>query len=146
MSDHVSNDSPMDSITWTEAEAALRLSEERFQSGDVDGLISKYDDDVVIRFATLPDIRGRDAARCWLQKRIERQLNYKLKKVLLSVDGDKVVRSWTGSWLDSRTRRSMEGRGIELLQYQGGKLILWDACFHVWEEGKRLESEYFELP
>ncbi|CAN7316653.1 nuclear transport factor 2 family protein [Variovorax sp. LjRoot84] len=132
-------------ITWEAAEAALKLSEERFQAGDVEGLISKYHDDVVIRFASLPDIHGKEAARRWLQKRLERQINYTLKKVLLSIDGEKVTRSWTGQWVDSRTKKNMEGRGIEFLQYRDGRLALWDACFHVWEEGKRLENEYFEL-
>lgn len=132
-------------ITWEAAEAALKLSEERFQAGDVEGLVSKYHDDVVIRFASLPDIQGKEAARRWLKKRLERQVNYTLKKVLLSIDGEKVTRSWTGQWIDSRTKKNMEGRGIEFLQYRNGKLAFWDACFHVWEEGRRLESEYFEL-
>lgn len=133
-------------ITWEAAEAALKLSEERFQNGDVDGLISKYDDDVVIRFASLPEIRGKEMAKKWLQKRLTRQLNYTLKKELLSIDGQKVTRSWTGQWIDSHSRKNMEGRGVEFLLYRNGKLILWDACFHVWEEGKRLENEYFEMP
>ncbi|WP_406625233.1 nuclear transport factor 2 family protein [Acidovorax sp. SDU_ACID1] len=132
-------------ITWDAAEAALKLSEERFQAGDVEGLVSKYHDDVIIRFASLPEFRGKEAARRWLQKRLERQLNYTLKKELLAIDGQKVTRSWTGHWVDSQTRKKMEGRGIEFLQYQDGKLVLWDACFHVWEEGKRLENEYFDL-
>jgi hypothetical protein len=38
----------------------------------------------------------------------------------------------------------MEGRGIEFLQYEDGQPVLWDACFQVWEEGKRLEDEYFD--
>jgi nuclear transport factor 2 (NTF2) superfamily protein len=131
-------------ITWEAAETALALSEKRFQAGDVEGLISKYHDDIVIRFASLPEIRGREAAKTWLQKRLQRQLNYTLKKVLLAIDGQKVTRSWTGQWIDSTTKRNMEGRGIEFLQYEDGQLVLWDACFHVWEEGKRQENEYFD--
>jgi hypothetical protein len=38
----------------------------------------------------------------------------------------------------------MQGRGIEFLEYADGKLVLWDACFHVWEEGKQAEREYFD--
>lgn len=136
--------STVPAITWEAAQAALKLSEERFRAGDVDGLVSKYHDDVVIRFAALPEMHGKETARRWLRKRLERQLNYTLKKELLSIDGQKVTRSWTGNWVDSRTRKNMEGRGIELLQYEDGKLVLWDACFHVWEEGMRLESEYFD--
>lgn len=131
-------------ITWEAAEKAMRLSEERFASGDVDGLVSKYSEGVVIRFAALPEIRGRQAAREWLKKRLRRQQNYRLTKVLLAIDGQKVTRSWTGNWIDSVTGKKMEGRGIEFLEYSGGELVLWDACFHVWEEGRRLESEYFD--
>jgi len=131
-------------ITWEAAETSMKLSEQRFQLGDVEGLISKYHDDIIIRFASLPEIRGREAAKAWLQKRLQRQLNYTLTKVLLSIDGEKVTRTWTGQWIDSKTRRNMEGRGVEFLEYQDGQLVLWDACFHVWEAGKRAENEYFE--
>lgn len=132
-------------ITWEAAEAAMHMSEKRFENGDVDGLVSKYHQDVVIRFATLPEIRGRAAAKAWLEKRLQRQLNYKLKKVLLSIDGYKVTRSWTGSWVDAQTKKEMEGRGIEFMQYTAaGELALWDACFHVWEKDRRAESEYFD--
>jgi nuclear transport factor 2 (NTF2) superfamily protein len=133
-------------ITWELAEAASKLSEERFQAGDVEGLISKYDENIIIRFASLPEIRGKENAKAFLQKRLQRQLNYSLKKIVLSIDGEKVTRGWTGQWIDSRTQKKMEGRGIEFLQYEEGRLVLWDACFHVWEEGQRLEHEYFELP
>lgn len=140
-----SNNGNTQPITWEAAEAAMHLSEQRFESGDVDGLVSKYREDVVIRFATLPEIRGRAAAKAWLEKRLQRQLDYKLKKVLLSIDGYKVTRAWTGTWVDARTKKRMEGRGIEFMQYtEGGELALWDACFHVWEKGRRAESEYFD--
>lgn len=135
------NDRP---ATWEEAETAMRLSEERFQKGDINGIVGKFHDDVVIKFASLPEIRGREAARRWLEKRLLRQQNYSLRKVLLAIDGQKVTRSWTGHWIDSETRQKMEGRGIEFLEYRNGELVLWDACFHVWEEGKRLEQEYFD--
>lgn len=132
-------------ITWEGAEAAMHMSEQRFENGDINGLVAKYHKDVVIRFATLPEIHGREAARGWLEQRLKRQKNYKLKKVLLAIDGYKVTRGWTGAWTDSATGKSMEGRGIELLQYTPeGELALWDACFHVWEEGRRQESEYFD--
>lgn len=131
-------------ISWGDAEVGMRLSEERFEKGDVDGLVAKYDEDVVIRFAALPEIRGKEAAKAWLRKRLKRQQGYKLKKELLAIDGQKVTRSWTGNWTDSETQKPMEGRGIEFLEYRGGKLILWDACFHVWEKGRQLEGEYFD--
>jgi nuclear transport factor 2 (NTF2) superfamily protein len=131
-------------IAWKHVEDAMRLSERRFETGDVDGLVAKYADDVVIRFSGLPEIRGRKAARRWLAARIERQQNYRLTKKILAIDGQKVVRSWTGTWVDSRTKKKMEGRELELIEMREGKVVLWDACFNVWEEGKALESEYFE--
>lgn len=132
-------------ITWEAAEAAMKLSEERFQAQDIEGVISGFHDNVVIRFTSLPEIRGKDAARRWLRMRFERQLNYIPRKVLLAVNGQAVTRSWTGRWIDAPTGRSMEGRGIEFLKYEGGKVILLDACFNVWEQGKRRQSEYFEM-
>lgn len=131
-------------ITLAQAEESMRLSEKRFETGDVDGLVSKYADDVVIRFASLPEIRGRDAARAWLKKRLERQQNYRLTKKIEAIEGQRVVRSWTGTWIDSRTQKNMEGRGFELIEMRDGQVVLWDAVFNVWEEGRPLETEYFD--
>lgn len=131
-------------ITWDEAEKASLLSEQRFTTGDVDGIVSKYDDDIVIRFTSLPEIRGKDAARRFVEKRLARQIEYKPKKKVLAVDGQRVTRSWTGTWIDAHTKKNMEGKGIEFLEYRDGKLILWESVFNTWEIGKREETEYFD--
>jgi nuclear transport factor 2 (NTF2) superfamily protein len=132
-------------ITWDEAEAALRRSEARFEAGDWQGLISRYADDVVLRFADLPEIRGRDAAARFFQARFARQRNYRLSKKLFLVAGQKMANSWTGTWEDARTGKQMRGHGVELIELHAGKVILWECSFNVWEEGNEAASRYFEI-
>jgi nuclear transport factor 2 (NTF2) superfamily protein len=132
-------------ITWDEAQAMLRRSEARFEAGDVEGLIGRYDENVVIQYAGLPTIHGKAAAERFMRARFARQRNYRLKKLLFSVDGQKIANSWTGSWEDVPTGRQMAGFGVETLELRGGKVIRWDAAFNVWEVGNEAASRYFEL-
>jgi nuclear transport factor 2 (NTF2) superfamily protein len=131
-------------ITWDEAEQMLRRSEDRFQRGDVEALISRYADDIVIRYADLPEIRGKLAAERFMRARFARQKDYRLTKVLFLVAGQKIGNSWTGSWIDVPTGRQMAGRGIELLELRGGKVVRWEAAFNVWEVGNEAATRYFD--
>ena len=74
-------------ITWDQADQALRRTEQRFETGDIQGLLSRYDDNIVIRFAGLPDIVGKAAAEAFFRARFAKQRNYRLKKTLFSVSG-----------------------------------------------------------
>jgi nuclear transport factor 2 (NTF2) superfamily protein len=131
-------------ITWEEAEAMLRRSEARFESGDVDGLVGRYDENIVIRYADLPPIHGRAAAERFMRARFARQRNYKLKKVLFSVCGQRIADTWTGTWEDVPTGRHMAGYGVEILELRGGKVIRWEAAFNVWEVGNEAAARYFD--
>ena len=132
-------------ITWDEAEAMLRRSEARFESGDVDGLTGRYAEDIVIRYADLPPIHGKAAAVAFIKARFARQRNYKVKKVLFSVRGQKIADTWTGSWEDIPTGKTMAGYGVEVLELRGGKVIRWEAAFNVWEVGNEAATRYFDL-
>jgi nuclear transport factor 2 (NTF2) superfamily protein len=127
-------------ITWDEAEQMLRRSEDRFQRGDVEALISRYADDIVIRYADLPEIRGKAAAERFMRARFARQKDYRLTKTLFLVAGQKIGNSWT----DVPTGRQMAGRGIELLELRGGKVVRWEAAFNVWEVGNEAATRYFD--
>jgi len=131
-------------LTWEEAEQMLRRSEDRFQRGDVEALVSRYADDIVIRYADLPEIRGKEAAERFMRARFARQKDYRLTKVLFLVSGQKIGNSWTGSWTDLPSGRRMEGSGIELLELRAGKLVRWEAAFNVWEVGNQAATRYFD--
>jgi nuclear transport factor 2 (NTF2) superfamily protein len=133
-------------ITWDEAQAMLRRSEARFEAGDWEGLVGRYDDNVVIRYADLPPIHGKAAATAFMKKRFARQKNYKLKKVLFSVQGQRIADTWTGTWEDVPTGKQMAGYGVEILELRGGKVIRWEAAFNVWEVGNEAATRYFETP
>jgi len=120
---------------WDDALKAVQRAEDTFNRGDIDAILGRYAEDVVIRFAGIPEIRGKAAAEKFLRARFARQKNYKLKKTLFMVDGFKIGATYTASWEDARTGKRMLGHGAEFWQYRDGKLALWDAALNIWEAG-----------
>jgi nuclear transport factor 2 (NTF2) superfamily protein len=122
-------------FTWDEALKVVQRAEDTFNRGDIDAILGRYADDVVIRFAGIAEIRGKVAAEKLLRARFARQNDYKLRKTLFMVEGTKIGATYTASWMDARTGKKMEGRGAEFWQYRDGKLALWEAALNVWEAG-----------
>jgi nuclear transport factor 2 (NTF2) superfamily protein len=120
---------------WDEALKIVQRAEDTFNGGDIDAILGRYADDVVIRFAGIPEISGKSAAEIFLRARFARQRNYRLKKTLFMVEGFKIGATYTASWDDVKTGKHMLGRGAEFWQYRGSKLVLWEAALNVWEEG-----------
>ncbi|MDE2283901.1 MAG: DUF1348 family protein [Hyphomicrobiales bacterium] len=89
----------------------------------------------MIRFAGIPEIKGKAAAEKFLRARFARQKNYRLKKTLFMVDGFKIGATYTTSWEDVKTGKRMHGHGAEFWQYRDGKLALWEAALHIRETG-----------
>jgi nuclear transport factor 2 (NTF2) superfamily protein len=120
-----------DAPTRDEATRLVAAVEAAFAAGDVDRIVAGYTDDVVIRFADFPEMRGIDAARAFLDARFARQLGYQLRKRLRAVDGNVIGNSWEGTWTDARTGKSMQGRGVEFWTMRDGKVAEWEAAFNV---------------
>jgi nuclear transport factor 2 (NTF2) superfamily protein len=120
---------------WEEALKIVQRAEDSFNRGDVDAILSRYAEDIVIRFSGLPEIRGKAAAEKFLRARFARQYNYRLKKTLFMVAGFKIGATYSAAWEDARTGKPMLGRGAEFWQYRDAKLQLWDAAMTVWETG-----------
>jgi nuclear transport factor 2 (NTF2) superfamily protein len=120
---------------WEEALGIVQRAEDTFNRGDVDAILNRYAEDVVIRFAGLPEIAGKAAAERFLRARFARQINYRLKKTLFMVEGFKIGATYSASWEDGRSGKPMLGRGAEFWQYSDAKLQLWDAAMTVWEAG-----------
>ena len=122
-------------FTREEAAAIVQRAEDTFNRGDIDSILNRYADDVVIRFSGIPEIRGKAAAEKFLRARAARQQNYRLKKALFMVEGHRIGATYTVSWDDAKTGRHMLGCGAEFWQYRDGKLALWECALHVWEHG-----------
>jgi nuclear transport factor 2 (NTF2) superfamily protein len=121
-------------MTNAEANQLLREAEVAFGTADVERILAMFTEDVVVRFADLPEMRGRAAYSTFLKSRFERQRNYRPRKTLRAVTGDSIVDSWDGTWEDALTGRRMCGRGIEILVIRRGKVAQLDAVFNTWQE------------
>jgi len=130
-------------LSVEEVNAALAKSMDRFARADVEGLVSRYADDVSIRFADLPEINGKVAAEQFLRERFKLQGDYKVSKALILVTGQKYANSFTASWTDKTTGRRYEARGVEAIQLKDGKVVRWDCAYNMWEAGKQVENSYF---
>ena len=134
------------SVATTQAvtrEFALKLVqnvEDIFGRGDVEAILQGYTDDIVIRFADIPEIRGKAAAERFLRARFARQRNYRLRKVLRMLEGDMLGNYWDGEWEDAITGKTMCGRGTEFWTVRDGKVALWEATFNVWEKGGKAQT------
>jgi len=124
-----------DAPTRAEAERLVAEAEAAFAAGDVERILAGYTDDVVIRFADFPEMRGLDAARAFLTARFARQVGYRLTKRLRALDGDTIGNTWDGTWTDARTGRQMQGHGVEFWTVRDGKVAVWEAAFNVNEVG-----------
>jgi nuclear transport factor 2 (NTF2) superfamily protein len=118
-----------------EIKAWLQEIVDAFHQQDLERLAADWTEDIVIRFADLPEIRGKEAAKAWLKARFARQKNYRLEKSFQAVTGNLIGDSWTGRWLDGTTGKKMQGRGMEFLTMREGRIALWEAVFNAWEEG-----------
>lgn len=117
------------------AEVILRSYEELFARADVAGILAGFADDVRVRFADIPEFRGKAALERFLRARFARQSGYRLSKTLIATDADLIVGGWTGEWTDANTGKRMRGRGIECIRLRGRLCCEWDAVFNVWEDG-----------
>ncbi len=122
-------------LTLDEAKRMVREVEEAFAKADVPRIVAGYTPDVIIRFADIPEIRGKAAAEAFLRSRFARQRNYRLKKTLRTLMGDIIGNYWEGDWEDAQTGKRMVGRGTEFWTIRNGKVAVWEATFNAWEQG-----------
>lgn len=122
-------------VTREQALKMVHAAEDTFGRGDVETIISGFTDDVVVRFADVPEMKGKAAAEKFLRARFARQRNYRLTKVLRVLDGNMIGNYWDGQWEDAKTGKTMLGRGTEFWTVRGGKIAVWEATFNVWEQG-----------
>lgn len=115
------------------AASLVQATEDNFARADVPAILAGFTEDVIIRFADLPEMHGLAEAEKFLRARFARQKNYRLKKSLRMVEGSMIGNFWEGDWEDAKTGKAMRGRGTEFWTLQDGKVAVWEATFNVWE-------------
>ena len=123
-------------VSREDAERMVAAAEKAFAYPfDVEGILAGFTDDVVIRFAELPEVKGKEAAEKFLRTRFARQKDYKLRKRLRALDRNIVGNFWDGTWTDTKTGKAMQCIGTEFWTVRGGKIALWEATINIWEVG-----------
>jgi len=117
--------------TLEEARALVKHVESLFMPWNIDALADGFTEDCVVRFGTVPEMRGREAVRAFFTTRSARQRNYRLTKQLRSLSGDTIVNVWDGAWEDADSGAPMKGFGVEVWVLRDGKIALWEAAFNV---------------
>lgn len=122
-------------LSLSEAEAVIARAQRVMSAGVISDIMETFASDVVVRFADLPETRGKPALEKFLLARFARQKRYRLQKQLRAVWGMTIVCYWEGEWEDGYDGRGMEGRGIEILTMRGTEIARWEATFNVWQKG-----------
>ncbi len=117
--------------TNDEARALVKHVESLFMPWNIDALVDGFTEDCVVRFGTVPELRGRKALREFFTARSAKQKNYRLRKQFRSLVGDTLTNIWDGEWEDAATGAAMKGFGVEVWIMRDGKIAVWEAAFNV---------------
>ena len=131
---------PSNQVSEEQALAMVKAAERDFAAANVEAIVAGYTDDVVIRFADVPEIRGKAEAKRFLLARFARQKDYRLVKILRMRQGNMIGNYWDGEWKDAQTGKRMVGRGTEFWTIRDGKVAVWEATFNVWEKGGKPQT------
>ena len=131
---------PSNQVSEEQALAMVKAAERDFAAANVEAIVAGYTDDVVIRFADVPEIRGKTEAKRFLLARFARQKDYRLVKILRMRQGNMIGNYWDGEWKDAQTGKRMVGRGTEFWTIRDGKVAVWEATFNVWEKGGKPQT------
>lgn len=124
-----------------EAKALVRTVQNLFMPWNVEGIVSGFTSDAIVRFGDLPEMRGTEVLEKFFRARSLKQMDYKLAKTFHAMTDDKICNSWTGTWQDRDTGAQMQGRGVEVWVMREGKIAVWEAAFNasVVGEGSSIE-------
>ena len=117
--------------TIEEARAFVAHVESLFMPWNIEALVAGFTEDCVVRFGTVPELRGRAALRDFFAARSVRQKNYRLDKQFRALMGDIIANVWSGEWEDADTGTPMRGDGVETWVMRDGKIAVWEAAFNV---------------
>jgi nuclear transport factor 2 (NTF2) superfamily protein len=124
-------DSGRNPRTVEEARVFVKYVESLFMPWNVEALVAGFTADCVVRFGTVPELRGRAALRDFFTARSARQRNYRLDKQFRSLATDIIANVWDGEWEDADTGTRMRDFGVETWLMRDGKIAVWEAAFNV---------------
>jgi nuclear transport factor 2 (NTF2) superfamily protein len=113
------------------ARALVARVESLFMPWNIDALVDGFTEDCVVRFGTVPEMRGREALREFFTARSAKQKDYRLRKQFRSLAGDTLTNVWDGTWEDAGSGAAMRGFGVEVWVMRDGKIAVWEAAFNV---------------
>ena len=116
--------------TIEEGRSLVRHVESLFMPWNVEALVDGFTEDCVVKFGSLPELRGRDALRDFFNARSARQRNYRLRKQFRTMVNDTITNVWDGDWEDTDTGARMRGFGVEVWVMRDGKIAVWEAAFN----------------
>ena len=122
-------------LTWIEASQLVQSVEDAFGAADLTAIAKGFTEDAVARFADFPEMHGRSEIMTFLTARFQRTAGYQLRKKLQVLTGNRLANTWDATWTDSKTGKSMLGRGTEIWIMRGRQIAVWDATLNVWEKG-----------
>jgi nuclear transport factor 2 (NTF2) superfamily protein len=117
--------------TLDEARALVKQVEQLFMPWNIDALAAGFTSDCIVRFGTLPEMKGHEALRAFFTARSVRQRGYRLTKELKSYTGDTITNVWRGAWQDAESGVAMNGFGVEVWKMKDGRIAVWEAAFNV---------------
>lgn len=116
--------------TVDEARSLVKHVESLFMPWNVEALVDGFTEDCVVKFGSLPELRGRGALRDFFKARSARQKNYRLRKQFRTMVNDTITNVWDGEWEDADTGARMRGFGVEVWAMRDGKIAVWEAAFN----------------
>lgn len=116
--------------TIEEARSLVKYVESLFMPWNIDALVDGFTDDCIVRFGTVPELRGREALRAFFTARSARQKGYRLKKEFRALMNDTIANVWEGEWADADSGTAMRGVGVEVWIMRDGKIAIWEAAFN----------------
>ena len=122
--------------SMTEEQARQKWSnvEQIINQGDIDKTVAGFDDNVVVRFADLPEMRGKDALTEFFKAVFAARKGYRINKTFKSVANNIIGGLWEGEWIDAQSGKAMRERGAEFAKYADGRIIEWEGAFNAWEK------------
>lgn len=125
-----------ENITFEEALEYIRGATACFHENRHADFINEFATGARIRYASFPEMHGRDELQKWMSKRIVRQQNYKMEKRAVASMRNIICATWEGVWNDAVTGQNMQCQAAEVITIQRDGLISdWYVAMSVWEKG-----------
>lgn len=115
-----------DEMSLTQSQTWIDEVVRRFNTVNVDAIMSCFDDDVLVDYAGEPPIKGRAALLAFMTPRYNRIRDYSLRKRVRCVTGRTVGIDATVVFTEAETDRRVKGRAFEFLMVRNGLIAAWD--------------------